>query len=62
MRFKLENGNRIFYWTSEYKRPLCLQSKEYNQDMKGVTWVYYSKTDAKKLYKFLKKCFKEHSK
>lgn len=53
-----ENGNRAFYWTENYiKRPLCLQSKEYNRDMKGVTWVYYSKTDAKRLYKFLKEIF-----
>ena len=55
-----EQGNKAYYWTpnTKYiKRPLCLQSKEYNHDMKGVTWVYYSKSDAKKLYKFLKGIF-----
>ena len=52
-----KSGNRAFYWTLEYEQPLCLQSKEYNRDQKGVTWVYYSKADAKRLYEFLKKIF-----
>ena len=52
-------GNRAFYWTNsikgigELKHPLCLQSKEYNKEGKGLTWVYFSKSDAKRLLKFL---------
>ncbi len=52
------DGNRAFYWNEgiDYiSKPLCLQSKEYNREMKGITWVYYSKRDAKELLKFLKK-------
>lgn len=59
-RLTWRNGNRAFYWNEGIKYislPLCLQSREYNRDMKGVTWVYYSKSDAKKLYNFLKKVF-----
>lgn len=55
-----ERGNRAFHWNENVKyikHPLCLQSKEYNREMKGVTWVYFSKTDAENLYKFLKKIF-----
>jgi hypothetical protein len=56
-------GNRAFYWTPDYgdtdncvkrKHPLCLQSKEFNREMKGRTWVYYSEKDARELLKFLK--------
>tara|TARA_Y100000310_G_scaffold337385_2_gene424338 strand:+ start:196 stop:396 length:201 start_codon:yes stop_codon:yes gene_type:complete len=57
-----KSGNRAFYWSEKDKylnHPLCLQSKEYNQSKKGVTWVYYSKTDAFKLYKFLEGIFKK---
>ncbi len=54
-------GNRAFYWTSNYKHPLCLQSKQYNGNMKGRTWVYYSNADAKKLYLFLKNIFNDSS-
>jgi hypothetical protein len=50
-------GNRAFYWTNKaigkHEHNLCLQSKEYNRDMKGVTWVYYSHRDALKLWSFL---------
>jgi hypothetical protein len=54
-----KSGDRSFNWSPEYKEtPLCLQSREYNRDMKGVTWVYYSEKDAKRLLKFLKKVFK----
>ena len=54
-------GNRAFYWNENIpyiKHPLCLQSKQYNSGT-GVTWVYYSKADAKRLYKFLKEIFEE---
>jgi hypothetical protein len=67
MEKEWKEGNRSFYWDDkkyidkEQKikniHPLCLQSKEYNRDMKGVTWVYYSKKDAKKLLNFLKSVF-----
>jgi len=52
-RKEWKDGNRAFYWSTEFKRSLCLQSKEYNKDRKGVTWVYYSKRDAKRLLDFL---------
>ena len=59
-----KEGNRAFYWRdvklkrNKYlKHPLCLQSKQYNEGMKGVTWVYYSEKDAKRLLKFLKNIF-----
>ena len=51
------SGNRAFYWTPEYEHKLCLQSKQHNFGDCKLTWVYYSKADAKKLYKFLKKIF-----
>ena len=60
IRRKWKSGNRAFHWTENVPhidQPLCLQSKQYNLDEKGVTWVYYSKTDAYKLYKFLKGIF-----
>lgn len=50
--------NRAFYWNKRVgwiDHPLCLQSKQYNKDMKGLTWVYYSKRDAKSLLRFLEK-------
>jgi len=56
---KWEEGNRAFYWTVGYKHPLCLKSREHNREMKGVTWVYYSKKDARKLLRFLKDVFEE---
>jgi len=51
-----KKGNRAFYWNEGVKwigHTLCLQSREYNREMKGVTWVYYSKSDAKQLLRFL---------
>ena len=60
MKKEWKKGNRAFYWTKDYEpHPLCLQSKEYNRTMKGNTWVYYSKKDAKQLYKFLKNIFEK---
>ncbi|KKL53586.1 hypothetical protein LCGC14_2273960 [marine sediment metagenome] len=55
-----KQGNRAFYWTpneDHIDHPLTLQSKQLNCCLKGNTWVYYSKSDAKKLYKFLKGIF-----
>ena len=57
-----KRGSRGFYWTPKYDKPLCLQSKQYNFDLKGVTWVYYSERDARKLLKFLKGVFNETQK
>lgn len=56
-RTEWNRENRAFYWTPEYEHPLCLQSREYNGTQKGNTWVYYSKTDAYELFKFLRKIF-----
>ena len=61
-RKRWQKGNRAFNWIFNdpcIKHPLCLQSKEYNHTMRYNTWVYYSKTDAKELYKFLKEIFEK---
>lgn len=61
-----KNGNRAFSWTDpkpQYiSHELCLQSEDFNlcphcQKRGTITWVYYSKQDARKLYKFLKEIF-----
>ena len=54
---KSVKGNRAFYYTPKYAKPLCLQSRQHNGDMKGLTWVYYSEKDARRLQRFLNEVF-----